>query len=243
MIVIFSLLSFFCPSYLRPNNATEQDQGEWGQRRLAKTPKRDHIWIPSLNNAMRNNLQRWCVAKQVSKVIQQQAASLLCDAPATLDWLCPVLSDDDSANQARRWVTLLTGHYALRRYHHYATPPPLARQYAKHASVMNLRPRCKAKAMRHVLLIVETVQRRALQIICDNSPCDLVHFKCRHYVIGVVNSVSHCLDEYSLTSLTYYIIFYQKSVTHFLLTDCDQQRHFHYSTGGLITEILFCHLC
>ena len=45
-------------------------------------------------------------------------------------------------------------------------------------------------------------------------------------------------------SLMYYIIFYQQSVTHFLLTDCNQQRHFHYSTHELlITEIPFFHLC
>jgi len=30
----------------------------------------------------------------------------------------------------------------------------------------------------------------------------------------------------------------------FFKTDCDQQRHFHYSTRGLLdTEIPFCHLC
>ena len=33
-------------------------------------------------------------------------------------------------------------------------------------------------------------------------------------------------------------------MTHFLLTDCDQQRHLHYSTRGLVVaEIPFCRLC
>ena len=45
-------------------------------------------------------------------------------------------------------------------------------------------------------------------------------------------------DEYHI------IIFYQQSVTHFLLTDCDQQRHFHYSTCGLlVTETPYSPLC
>ena len=35
-----------------------------------------------------------------------------------------------------------------------------------------------------------------------------------------------------------------KSVTYFLLTDCDQQRHFHYSRRGiLVSEIPFFYLC
>jgi len=45
-----------------------------------------------------------------------------------------------------------------------------------------------------------------------------------------------------MTTLAYYIpvIFYQRSVTHLLLTDCDQQNHFQYFTHGLrVSEILF----
>jgi len=76
--------------------------------------------------------------------------------------------------------------------------------------------------------------------------CRLVHFKCRHYVMGVANRVSLfwqiVRDESHI--LGPYIIFYQQSVTHFLLTDCDQQRHFRYSTRGLfVPEIPFCLLC
>ena len=42
----------------------------------------------------------------------------------------------------------------------------------------------------------------------------------------------------SLSILTRYIIFYQESVAHFSLTDCDRQRHFHHSTRKLlVTEI------
>jgi len=41
-------------------------------------------------------------------------------------------------------------------------------------------------------------------------------------------------------TIAYYIIFYQQSVTHFSLTDCDQQRHFcYYTCGLLVTEIPF----
>jgi len=48
------------------------------------------------------------------------------------------------------------------------------------------------------------------------------------------------VKENVVTHLTCYIIFYQQGTTHFLLVDCDQQRHFHYSTCRLlITEIPF----
>ena len=47
-----------------------------------------------------------------------------------------------------------------------------------------------------------------------------------------------------VTRLMHYISFYQQSVTHFLPTDCKQQKHFHYFTCGLlIKEIPFRRLC
>ena len=72
--------------------------------------------------------------------------------------------------------------------------------------------------------------------------CHLVHLKCRYYVTGVANCASRCLDHDE--SRVLHCFFYQQSVTHFLLADCDQQRHFRYSTSGLLdTEIPFCLLC
>ena len=84
---------------------------------------------------------------------------------------------------------------------------------------------------------LENVQRWALQIIFCNSPCGLS--------FGTLQRSSLCdgrrelcessfrqivLDESHVLGLHYLLP--AKRVTHFLLTDCKQQRHFHYSTRG-----------
>jgi len=41
----------------------------------------------------------------------------------------------------------------------------------------------------------------------------------------------------------YQIMFYQQSMTHFLLTDCDQQSDFQYFTHGLLVSETPFYLC
>ena len=82
---------------------------------------------------------------------------------------------------------------------------------------------------------LENVQRWALQIIFCNSPCGLS--------FGTLQRLSLCDRRRELCESSFrqivgdesHVIHYllpAKRVTHFLLTDCKQQRHFHYSTRG-----------
>jgi len=90
---------------------------------------------------------------------------------------------------------------------------------------------------------LENVQRRALQIIFGNSVfqmsslCDRRRELCESLFRQIVRDESHVYYTLSFTSKA-------ASVTDFLLTDCDQQRHFRYSTRELlVTEVLFCRFC
>jgi len=82
---------------------------------------------------------------------------------------------------------------------------------------------------------LENVQRWALQIIFCNSPCGLS--------FGTLQRSSLCDRRRELCESSFrqivrdesHVLHYllpAKRVTHFLLTDCKQQRHFHYSTRG-----------
>jgi len=90
---------------------------------------------------------------------------------------------------------------------------------------------------------LENVQRWALQIIFCNSPCGLS--------FGTLQRSSLCDRRRELCESSFrqivrdesHVLHYllpAKRVTHFLLADCKQQRHFHYSTRGQGLKTLFC---
>jgi len=74
----------------------------------------------------------------------------------------------------------------------------------------------------------------------DSIP-HMLQFSCPSWCSNPARVIAQTNSPLRVSVLHY---FYQQSVTHFLLTDCDQQRHFRYSTRGLlVTEIPFSYLC